>query len=89
MSSVGCKAVALLLDRGDVYAHPGHGTKLWDSCAPEAILEAAGARMTDMCGTPIDYRGPVGNHRGLLATAGVSHADITRRLAGLTSEWFE
>jgi len=34
----------------DLYLYPGEQTKLWDTCGPEAILIAAGGRMSDMDG---------------------------------------
>ena len=62
---------------------------MWDSCAPQAVLTAAGGAMTDVTGRPLDYRGAsLVNTRGLLATHGSHHAEIVERLAPLTSKWF-
>ncbi|CAH8504712.1 unnamed protein product [Dicrocoelium dendriticum] len=66
----GYKVVMLLEGLAHLYLFPSGGTKRWDTCAPEAVLSAAGGRMTDLLGQPYDYRetdDPV-NHRGLLAT---------------------
>jgi len=52
-----------------IFATPG--TKRWDTCAPEAILEAMGGRLTDVHGSHYDYDRNTGhsNSRGVLATA--------------------
>ena len=34
----------------DAYIFPSSGTKKWDTCAPEAILVAAGGELTDIYG---------------------------------------
>ena len=49
------------------------GTSLWDTCAPEAVLRAAGGRCTDLFGAPLvhDPERPGGgliNDLGVLAT---------------------
>lgn len=89
VGSVGVKVSAIARAAAEVYAHPKSGTKLWDSCAPQAVLTAAGGAMTDVTGRPLDYRGAsLVNTRGLLATHGPHHAEIVERLAPLTSKWF-
>jgi len=46
----------------------------WDTCAPEAILRAAGGVLTDLCGEPLRYDdAELGRLRGLVA----SNGDIT------------
>ena len=81
-----------MVARGDVgfYAHPTIGTKLWDSCAPQVILHAAGGRLTDMRGHALPYTGPgYKNDIGMLATGrGVDHDALVDSLHGLVSEWF-
>src|SRR5688572_1767640 len=52
--SLGIK-VGLICDRqAEVYVQ-GRGTSLWDTCGPEAILRAAGGKMTDFLGAPFRY----------------------------------
>jgi len=59
----------------------GPGTKRWDACAIDALVTAAGGRVTDTHGAPIDYRGPdLANRRGLLVTNGLVHDAILTRL---------
>jgi 3'(2'), 5'-bisphosphate nucleotidase len=67
----------------DVYFQPGHAGQRWDTCAPEAILVAAGGVATDAYGQPIDYSGPeLRNTRGFLATNGKLHPKVLELLKG-------
>lgn len=75
--SVGVKIARLVLGSAELYVHSGLGLKKWDVCAPEAILLAAGGRLTDLEGTPIDYaEGRLELRRGLLASNAVLHAGV-------------
>ncbi len=72
--SVGVKVSRLVLGQGDLYVHGGLGAKLWDTCAPEAILVAAGGRFSDLAGKPIDYAsGDLMLRNGLVASNGALH----------------
>ncbi len=66
--SVGIK-VGLIAERAaDLYVHVSDKSSLWDACAPEAILHAAGGRFTHVDGAAIDYRAKeMANQRGILA----------------------
>jgi len=68
----GCGYKALLVINGtaDVYVFATAGTKKWDTCAPEAIIKAAGGTLTDMKGVPINYSpvGDVNNLNGIVAS---------------------
>lgn len=75
--SVGLKCGLIVCDECDLYIHPSPYAKLWDSCAPQAILEAAGGIMTDISGKPLDYLGAnVKNENGILASNGKAHGQI-------------
>jgi 3'(2'), 5'-bisphosphate nucleotidase len=84
--SAGVKAARVATGEADVYAQPGRAGKLWDACAPEAIVVAAGGRVSDATGQPIDYRAKtLDNDRGLLVTNALLHApmlELLRRTAG-------
>ena len=72
--SIGVKVSELTRKTFDVYVHSSGGAKLWDACAPEALLIAAGGRFSDVLGAPIDYERPdLGLPRGILATNGALH----------------
>jgi 3'(2'), 5'-bisphosphate nucleotidase len=72
--SVGVKIARIVLGQADLYVHAGLGAKHWDTCAPEAVLVAAGGRFSDLNGAPIDYASPdlVLRH-GICATNGELH----------------
>lgn len=81
--SVGVKVARVALGQADVYVHGGRGAKLWDSCAPEAILNAAGGRFTDLDGNPVDYAASeLGLPRGIVATNGALHPAVLRAVMG-------
>ena len=53
--SVGLK-IGLIAERAcDLYIHLSPRTKLWDTCAPQVILEEAGGRLTDLFGEEFQY----------------------------------
>ncbi len=88
LGSAGIKAVRVACGALEVYAHPGDNrVKLWDACAPDAIVRAAGGLFTDGTGRPFDYRGPVAQNEGTLAASPELHAEVLRRfgLAGARS----
>ena len=70
MGGAGVKAMTVASGEADVYLHLGPAGKLWDACAPEAIVRAAGATYGDAFGRPVDYaRGPLDLATGALVTA--------------------
>jgi 3'(2'), 5'-bisphosphate nucleotidase len=80
--SVGVKIARIVLDAADIYVHGGVGAKRWDSCAPEALLVAAGGRFSDLAGAPIDYASPdLMLRTGIVATNGALHGAVLAALA--------
>jgi 3'(2'), 5'-bisphosphate nucleotidase len=83
--SVGVKVARVATGAADLYVHGGHGAKRWDTCAPEAILDAAGGRFTDIEGEPIDYRcADLTLDNGIVASNGVLH-DVVLAVTSLYS----
>jgi 3'(2'), 5'-bisphosphate nucleotidase len=81
--SVGLKAARIAEGTSEVYLHPSIGTKLWDTCAPEAILVAAGGTFSDCDGKPLVYdRRHLHNERGIIASNGRLHDILVEALAG-------
>jgi 3'(2'), 5'-bisphosphate nucleotidase len=81
MGSAGIKAARVASAELDIYAHPSRGLmKLWDVCAPEAIVRAAGGVFTDGTGRAFDYRGPYAQNEGTLAANARLHAEALRVL---------
>ncbi len=87
IGGVGLK-VGLVADGSrDLYVYPGGRTKRWDSCAPEAILVAAGGKLTDTDGALIDYTTKdLYNSRGLVASNGFLHDMVIGTLAALRAK---
>ncbi len=93
LSSLGCKELVPIGSSGikgvqvanaelELYAHPSRGqVKLWDACAPEAIVRGAGGVYTDAKGIPFDYRGAVAQGQGTVAGNAELHAEAIRRFA--------
>lgn len=71
VGGAGHKVMLLMEGRAHVYVFASPGCKKWDTCAPQAILEAAGGVLTDIQGAPIPYHAtvPHRNSTGVLATA--------------------
>ncbi len=82
--SVGVKISRIVLGQADLYVHGGGGAKRWDSCAPEAILAAAGGRFSDLGGAPIDYASADLKLRtGIVASNGALHDAVLAAVRGL------
>jgi 3'(2'), 5'-bisphosphate nucleotidase len=84
IGSVGLKISLISLAERDLYVNPSSHSKTWDTCAPEAILEAAGGRMTDLYGDPLPYDVErMDRSRGMVASNGHVHDAVLERLAPL------
>jgi len=89
VGSTGVKMNAIARDVADLYVHPSQGTKLWDSCAPHAVLRAAGGVVTDVRGIPLVYDPRhLPNDFGLLASHGPEHAAIVAAIQPIVATWF-
>jgi 3'(2'), 5'-bisphosphate nucleotidase len=86
VGSVGVK-VGLVADGSrDLYVYPGSRTKVWDACAPEAILLSAGGRFTDVRGGELVYTGEdLYNRHGIVASNGPLHDRVLRTLADIVA----
>ena len=56
IGSVGLKLSLIALCERDLYVNAKPFCKAWDTCAPEAILVAAGGRVTDLFGNALTYQ---------------------------------
>lgn len=83
VGSVGVKLCLIAMGARDLYVNPTAKTKAWDTCAPEAILTAAGGRLSDLFGTSIEYRRELAHRRGLVASNGHVHGEVVGKLASL------
>jgi 3'(2'), 5'-bisphosphate nucleotidase len=81
--SVGLKVAAIARGDRDLYLNPEGHCKVWDTCAPQAILTVAGGKMTDIRGEPLIYNDPaqIKVQRGVIASNGSCHNEVIERLA--------
>lgn len=70
VGGAGNKIIQLVEGKATAYVFASPGCKKWDTCAPEAILQAVGGKLTDMHGNAYCYNADVKhmNSAGVLAT---------------------
>jgi 3'(2'), 5'-bisphosphate nucleotidase len=84
LGSVGLKVALIAEGSRDLYVYPGSQTKIWDSCGPEAILTAAGGKITDCSGKALCYTNTtLQNQSGLVASNGRVHEVAIQVVADL------
>jgi len=83
LGSVGLKLCVIAAGQRELYVNPAAKTKAWDTCAPEAILVAAGGRLSDLFGRPIRYVAELGHHHGLVGSNGRIHDEVVAKLSPL------
>ncbi|XP_054746841.1 3'(2'),5'-bisphosphate nucleotidase 1 [Anastrepha obliqua] len=79
VGGAGYKVLQLLEGKAHAYVFASPGCKRWDTCAPEAVLEAYGGTLTDLAGKHYSYAADVDykNRLGVLATIPeLSHSNI-------------
>uniref|UniRef100_A0A6A7G5Y2 3'(2'),5'-bisphosphate nucleotidase 1 n=1 Tax=Hirondellea gigas TaxID=1518452 RepID=A0A6A7G5Y2_9CRUS len=89
VGGAGHKVLLLLDGSAHAYVFASPGCKKWDTCAPQAVLEAAGGALTDIKGDHILYHRHVQhrNSEGVLATApGQDHAAYIRKIPAHVKE---
>jgi 3'(2'), 5'-bisphosphate nucleotidase len=81
MGSAGLKGAQVAEGLAELYVDTGASTKRWDACAVDALVTAAGGRVSDLTGAQIDYRGrTLANERGLVVSNGRMHEAVLARL---------
>lgn len=83
VGGAGYKVLQLLEGKAHAYVFASAGCKKWDTCAPEAVLEAHGGVLTDILGQHYTYNSDVifTNKLGVLGVAkGVNHKDISEKI---------
>jgi 3'(2'), 5'-bisphosphate nucleotidase len=87
VGGVGLKVAMVAEGSRDLYVYPGSRTKVWDSCAPEAIIAAAGGRLTDTYGDSLVYdQVDLYNRKGLIASNGRLHDLVVGTIALLRAK---
>jgi 3'(2'), 5'-bisphosphate nucleotidase len=84
MGSAGLKGTLVARAEVEAYVAPGYAGKRWDACAADALVTAAGGKLTDTYGNAIDYRAEsLSNDRGLIASNGLVHDALVRGFESL------
>ena len=82
LGSAGLKASVVAHGAADAYVAPHYAGKRWDACAADALISAAGGKLTDSRGDLFDYRSEkLDNDRGVVASNGLLHDAIIEKLA--------
>jgi len=82
LGSAGLKASVVAHGAADAYVAPHYAGKRWDACAADALITAAGGKLTDSRGDLFDYRSEkLDNDRGVVASNGLFHDEIIEKLA--------
>jgi len=55
MGGAGNKVLQLIENNAHAYIFASPGTKKWDTCAPQAVLEALGGKLVDVHGNTLQY----------------------------------
>jgi len=81
LGSAGLKASVVAHGAADAYVAPHYAGKRWDACAADALISAAGGKVTDSRGDLFDYRSErLDNDRGVVASNGLLHDTIIEKL---------
>ncbi len=84
MGSAGLKGTLVAAAEVEAYVAPGYAGKRWDACATDALVTAAGGKLSDTHGDTIDYRAPsLSNDRGLIASNGRVHEALVNAFVDL------
>lgn len=87
--SLGLKIVEVACDRADLFLNMGRRKcREWDVCAPHAILNEAGGRLTDLLGEEVTYiHEDIDIVEGLAASNGAVHDEVLARIQGAAELW--
>lgn len=80
--STAYKLAGVAAGRGTAFFSRGPKSE-WDVCAGALIVEEAGGRVTDLAGEPLRYNRADPAVDGILATSGVGHDALLRRIGAL------
>ena len=90
VGSVGIRLASVARGDADAYVQAPGKTKMWDTCPPLCLVEAAGGVVTDLRGDALDYRAANVTHpRGVVASHGGCHDEILERLRPLADAWLD
>ena len=76
MGGAGNKVLQLIENNAHAYIFASPGCKKWDTCAPQAVLEALGGSLTDVNGNLYEYHKDVSHPNKGGVIAAVSDIDF-------------
>lgn len=80
VGGAGNKVLYIMEGKVHAYVFPSHGSKRWDTGAPEAILKSLGGCLTDVFGNPIEYDSKIGNYDNFLGVVAALDPKIHSRI---------
>lgn len=84
IGSIGLKLCLIACGEFDLYVNPRPRCRLWDTCAPEAILRGAGGELSTLAPATLSYAAPeLALREGLVASNGHIHAEVVAKLRPL------
>ena len=78
LSSFGLKTMMVASQQADLYVCWARHIHMWDTCAPCALITAAGASLTFLDGANLRYEGPI-THQGAIMAARYEPEEKLRR----------
>lgn len=85
--SVGLK-IALIIDGGaEMYLSASTRIKVWDTAAPQALIEAAGGEMEGLRGEEVRYDGAAAHASGIRAWTPAARKKIVDRIPNALQAW--
>lgn len=83
--SLGLKGMLILGDDADLYVAWSKQIKKWDTCAPAAILKAAGALMSFIDGDELIFSGPIAHDKPIMMLSFMPNQRILDTLNAINS----
>lgn len=85
--SAGLKGALVARAAAEAHVAPRYAGQRWDVCATDALVCAAGGRVTDAYGRAVDYRAEsLANDSGIVVSNGLVHDALLEHLARARSE---
>lgn len=88
LGSVGLKIIAVARGEVDCYVATSPKIKLWDTCAPDAVIAAAGGQLCDLFGRKLDYRERLAHPHGVVAAGRARIGEVVAATRPLAAEFY-
>jgi 3'(2'), 5'-bisphosphate nucleotidase len=82
-NSVGLKAMMIAEGKADLYVAWSSRIKMWDTCAPTAIISAFGGHVSYVDGSPISFVGSINHKQPILISRFVPDRGLIDTLKAL------